>query len=248
MNWILIRGLARQQGHWHEFPSLLQNSLGGEVHFLDLPGVGSMSHETAPGKIRNYSESLHKRFQEIKEADPKKEWTLIAVSLGGMIGLDWIERYPDDFKHLITINTSAGDLNPPTERLQLCAIRTILKLFFSNNVSLRERTILELTTNTFDVTEEIIQKWVDINDESPLKRKTFLAQIIAASKFKVPSDLPFKPLILASEADRLTNYLCSKKLSLFFNAPAYFHHTAGHDLMLDDGPWIIDKIKLHLGM
>ena len=38
-NWLLLRGLAREQRHWEDFPAILERTLPGtRVHRLDLPG------------------------------------------------------------------------------------------------------------------------------------------------------------------------------------------------------------------
>lgn len=242
MNWILIRGLARERRHWHQFPELLQNRLGGEVICLDLPGVGARKDETAPLSISAYANDLHEQFQKIKNAT-SSNWGLIAVSLGGMVGLDWVARFENDFKYLVTINTSAGNLSLPTQRLSFEAIQTIGKLFCSRSVAKRERAILELTTNMIDINQDMVDRWVSFDRENPLKRQTFVRQLIAAATFKVPPQISIKPLILLGEKDRLTNPICSKLLATHLSCSYVAHQSAGHDLALDDPKWIVDQIE-----
>ena len=50
-------------------------------------------------------------------------------------------------------------------------------------------------------------------------------------------------LVLASKADRFTNYKCSERLAEKYNATLRLHEKAGHDLPLDDPQWIIDRVK-----
>lgn len=242
MNWILIRGLARERRHWHHFPDLLQSRMGAEVICLDLPGVGARKDEIAPLMISSYANDLHEQFKKIKAAS-SSDWGLIAVSLGGMIGLDWVARFESDFKHLVTINTSAGNLSLPTQRLSFEAIQTIGKLFCCSSVSKRERSILELTTNMIDINQDLVDLWVGFDRENPLKRQTFVRQLIAAATFKVPHNLKIKPLILLGQKDRLTNPICSKLLATHLKCSYIAHENAGHDLALDDPKWIVDQIE-----
>ncbi len=242
MNWILIRGLARSKPHWDHFPNLLKEEMGGEVICLDLPGVGAWQEIESPTLISTYADLLHEKFQKLKDKNSEAKWGLVAISLGGMIAIEWVSRYPADFEALVTMNTSAGNLCSPTERLSLEAITTIARLFLASDVARRERAILKLTTNLKDINEELVNRWVKIDQENPLKRSTFVRQLLAASRFKVPSKLPLEPLILVGEKDRLTRSTCSYKLAKHFNCQAIAHPEAGHDLPLDDPQWPVEQI------
>lgn len=246
MKWLLIRGLARTRPHWDRFPELLKERVpDNQVFTLDLPGVGEFQNVKSPLKISDYADWLHLKFQNLQAQHGQDNWGLIAISLGGMIGLQWIAKYPNDFQALVTMNTSAGNLCTPTERLSPAAIATIGKLFLSTDVGRRERAILELTTNQKEITDELVKKWVEIDQASPLKRSTFVRQLIAAGRFSVPRSLPFSPLILVSEKDRLTSAECSKKLAKHLGQEFISHHEAGHDLPLDDPQWVVDQIVRH---
>lgn len=244
MKWLLIRGLARTRPHWDQFPGLLEKAHPqNQVYCLDLPGVGEFEAVSAPLKISEYADWLHLKFQQIK--GESNDWGLIAISLGGMIGLQWVASYPSDFKALVTMNTSAGNLCGPTERLSPAAIATIGKLFLSRDVARRERAILELTTNQKEISDELVARWVQIDQAHPLKRETFVRQLIAAGRFRAPKRLPIKPLILVSETDRLTSANCSKKLAKQLGCEYISHPQAGHDLPLDDPQWAVDQIIRH---
>lgn len=243
-NWVFIRGLARQKPHWNGFPDLVKARFGGMVHCLDLPGIGGKAHLTSPLRIREYSQNLHEEFLSLKARDGNDgTWTLVAVSLGGMIGLDWTARFPSDFQNLITINTSAGNLSPLTKRLRPEALGMILRLFWNHDVRTRERAILQLTTNLIEITEERVDRWVSYDRERPLTRSMFLRQILAAASFRMPPSLPVRPLILASEKDRLAHPQCSRDLATFLKAQIAVHPEAGHDLALDDPEWTLRRIE-----
>lgn len=240
LNWILIRGLSREKRHWARFPELLQlaypNSL---IKVIELPGVGSKNKESSPTTIEGFVEKLRKEFISFKG---DQDWGIISVSLGGMIALSWVHKHPNDFKRIITINSSAGDLSKIHERLSPEAIQKILKLFFKNDLKERERVILQLTNNITPITDELVERWASYGEEYPLKREVFLKQLFAASRFKVPAKIKIPYLILVGAKDRLTNPICSKYLGKHFGITPQEHPEAGHDLPLEDPEWIIEKI------
>ena len=185
---------------------------------------------------------MRPEFLYQKEQHPGK-WGIIAVSLGGMVGLGWQQYFPQDFDCLITINSSAGKPQSPWERLSSEAIQQIGKLFFRNDLYEREKVILELTTNLTEINDELISKWVSFSEEKPLTREVFLKQIFAASRFKVPKQINLPYQIILAEGDRLTKPACSKKLADHFKLPYFSHGSAGHDLPLDDPDWLVDSIS-----
>lgn len=53
---------------------------------------------------------------------------VVAVSMGGMIAMDWCDRFPEDFSKVVLINSSAGNLTPFYKRLKTTALKSILPL------------------------------------------------------------------------------------------------------------------------
>jgi pimeloyl-ACP methyl ester carboxylesterase len=54
-------------------------------------------------------------------------------------------------------------------------------------------------------------------------------------------------LVLGSEQDRLVSVLCSKALAQQGAYELRLHPDAGHDLPLDDGPWVARQVQSWLG-
>lgn len=241
-NWILVRGLSRQTKHWGVFPEKLAQETGNNVITLELPGVGIKNDIPAKTSIRENVEHLRLELEELKEQHPG-EWGIIAVSLGGMIAMEWCSVYPEDFKHMIVLNSSAGNLSSPFKRLQPEAIKTIAGLFFKSDLEYRERKVLELTTNIADINDDLVKRWADINRERPITRESFLRQLFAAAKFRVPSNVGPKALVVISKADKLCNPSCPMKLADHLKASSTFHDTAGHDIALDAPDWLAKEIK-----
>jgi pimeloyl-ACP methyl ester carboxylesterase len=241
-NILLIRGLTREKRHWLNFPEILEQKLdGGKVCMIDLPGVGSNHSEKAPMTIAATMEFVRKQWLNQKDNYPDLPWRIVAVSLGGMIGLNWCSKY-DDFEHITTINTSAGNLSHPLRRLHPEAIKGILRFFVKNDVYQREKFILDQTTNLKEITDDMIHQWQKWDEEYPVSRVVFLNQIFAASTFKVPKKLLCPLTVLYAQNDRLTLCECSQKIAQHFSAPSFSHESAGHDLMLDDPHWVSEQV------
>ena len=51
-NWLLLRGLARESGHWGDFFSKLQRECPhATINTLDLPGTGRFNNLPSPNTI-----------------------------------------------------------------------------------------------------------------------------------------------------------------------------------------------------
>lgn len=242
LNWVLIRGLSRETRHWGQFLEKLKEYYPqSKITVMELPGVGTKYQEKSETSIEGFARALRPDFLKLKKENPG-EYGIIAVSMGGMIAMNWVDLYPNDFKAIVIVNSSAGNLSGLFERLSPKAIGKILQLFFSNNLIQREKVILELTTGMKKITPELVQKWASFGEQYPLKRSVFLKQIYAASRFIVPKKMPIPLLILAGEQDQLCLPTCSKILGKHFACPLVLHPSAGHDLPLDDPDWMAKKI------
>jgi len=245
-NWLLIRGLARERRHWGKFPVDLEAALdSSKVFTLELPGVGKKSEVDAYSTIGEYADHLRSEWLHLKSEHPGP-WGIIAISMGGMISMNWCSRYPHDMAALVLLNSSAGNLSPPHHRFSPKAMGMVLKLFFKENYLEREESILKLTTHKTHPSSELIKEYASYSQEHPIKRKNFIKQIYAASKFIVPEELKLNLLILAGKYDSLASYECSKTLSRHFSVNYFINEEAGHDLPLDDPSWVIERIKSFL--
>jgi len=50
-------------------------------------------------------------------------------------------------------------------------------------------------------------------------------------------------LVLASAHDALVDPYCSRRLAQAWALPIAEHPTAGHDLPLDDGAWVVRQVE-----
>lgn len=249
MNWLFLRGLGRQQRHWGSFPETFIGSLAGDkVFFLDLPGSGTELRRRSPQSVRAICDDVHERFLSLKKREGG-DWSLLALSLGGMVALDWAGRYPEEIKNVVLINSSAANLSLPWERLNWKLIPTLLKASTQKDPVLREKAILMLTSNRArDELDRTAVQWASFADNPTLSRKNALKQLAAAVAFKAPAKekIHSKVLVLSSMRDRFTSSKCSYALARYYGFHQAVHPTAGHDLSLDDPEWVSEQVRVFL--
>lgn len=243
MNWLLLRGLSREKRHWGVFPETLRETVpGAQVFCLDLPGTGDQVEHSSPATIEGLVEDVRGRWLELRVKNPG-EWNLIGISLGGMIGMRWAEKHPEDFSRLVLINSSAANLSHPLQRLRPPAIAGALSALFNRDRVTRELLILQMTTRLQgERLPEIAARWSDFAREAPVAPGVPLRQITAALLFVAPKALRIPVLMVRSLGDRFTSPACSAALAQRFGAELVTHPTAGHDLPLDDPSWLASRI------
>lgn len=241
MNYLLLRGLGRQSGHWGEFKTQLQNEkFCDKVLALDLPGFGLKNTEDSPVNLRSITDNVRLDYlKNIKSSDGP--WTILGFSLGGMVALDWVHRFPYDFKKIILINSSTANLCPPWKRLKLEAYTHFLKIIKSTNPKQREKEILKMICNHDP--GAFVDEWVRLAKKHPYKESNVIKQLVSAISFRSADQIEIPGLVLTSKNDRMVHYECSKKIANHYNWPLKIHKTAGHDLTNDDPAWTITEIR-----
>lgn len=242
--WIFLRGLTRERRHWGDFVAQFQQGVtGSRVVALDLQGNGQLYQEASPLCVH---EMVTHCRQQLIHLDIKPPYSLLAMSLGAMVAVDWSSRYPEEITTNVLINTSMRPFSPFYQRLRPANYGALLKLAFSDATSEAwERTVLRLTSNL--ASDGILPHWTSMRKERPVSRANALRQLIAAAGFRAPETRPPTPtLILASEKDHLVSIECSKALAKHWHCALRVHTSAGHDLTLDDGPWVATQVRAWL--
>ena len=242
-NWILLRGLARESAHWGAFVPLLQSTFPeAQITLLDLPGTGCFHQETSPGTIKAITNRV--RHHAFDNGFIQQPVTVLALSLGAMVGWEWMRSYPEDICGAALMNTSFADLSPFYQRLRWQSYRDFVALTMTHDVHNRELRILQLVSNRRDQNEQITQAWEKIQNERPISLKNSFRQIIAAATYR-PGDIkPKQPvLLLNGQGDRLVAPACSEAINKKWNLELRRHPWAGHDLTLDDGAWVALQLK-----
>ncbi len=236
---VLIRGLAREAGHWHEFDrGLLEQFPGAVVERHDLPGNGARWREPSPLDTGAMAADLR---AQIHAADPRPP-VLVAISLGAMVCIDWLRRWPaDPLAGVVAINTSVGGLCRPWERLQPRALAHTLRTLAVRDPVARELAILELTTSEHRDNLELAERHAALHRARPIRRINVVRQMIAAASLRIDSGgrvaTRVPVLVLESARDRMVDPRCSERLARALRATLAVHPSAGHDLTLDDPRW-----------
>ena len=243
-NWFLLRGLARYSDHWAPFEQELIRAIPeSSIYYLNTLGNGPKHQLTSPTTIQKYTHDLRDDYKKIQIQDNGKK-ILVAISLGGMIALDWASRF-QDFEHVVIINTSVANIGNPLDRFSPTAFATLFKILRKpKDLFNQEKEILKLVTNK-EVTDELVQWHVQLQKKYPTNLRNFARQMIAASTFKCPSKVSVPITFIVSDKDRLVSKKFSYQLAQKFNAPIYSHPEAGHDLGVDDPKWLAQTLRAH---
>lgn len=239
MNVLMLRGLVREQRHWGDFPRALEAAWpGARTHLLDLPGAGTEHQRVSPWTIAEITRDVRERFLPIA-ARATGPWCLVAISLGGMLALDWCARFPEDFARVAVINTSAGNLSKPWQRFSWRNYPAIVKNAAVSDLVLRERFIIDLTINRRDLDREsLARQWADFARERPVSRRTLVRQLLAGTRSVVAGPVPRPLLVVASRGDRLVAPACSEQIARHTGGRLVMHDSGGHDLPFDDPEWL----------
>ena len=83
----------------HIFDKYFEEHLPGAsaVHTLNLPGAGDRNNELSPLSVGEITDLVRDEFKLLCEREGGS-WSVMGVSLGGMVTLDWCHRFPDDFQ------------------------------------------------------------------------------------------------------------------------------------------------------
>lgn len=242
MHWILLRGLAREQAHWGTFPQRLRQAFPEDhFHCVDLPGTGVRYREKSPLSMA----SIRARVQAATSHIPKP-YGVIALSMGGMVALDWAQEVPTgEIQALVLINTSSG-FSPPWHRMRPTTWPRVVRLLARRELFHREADILRLSSAR-PVALETVKHWYRIQRQRPVSLPNALRQMKAAMSYKPRQHRPLPDaLLLASRGDRIVHWKCSQILEQRWQWTLKLHPDAGHDLPLDDPEWIISQVQAWL--
>ena len=244
--WVLLRGLTRERRHWGEFPTLFGERVGAaRVIALDLPGNGARHQLPSPAHVDAMAAACRADLQRRSVAPP---YHLLAMSLGAMVACAWGFAHPAELAGAVLINTSLRPFSPFTQRLRPRNYARLARLLLTHPSAREwEQAVLQLTSNAVERSpseaDALIDTWAAYRRESPVSTANALRQLIAATRFRAPAAPPATPLLVcASARDALVDPRCSMRLAAGWRCPIATHPWAGHDLPLDDGPWVAAQV------
>lgn len=249
--WIFLRGLTRESRHWGGLVTQFQATVpASKVIALDLPGNGLLNQQTSPMRVPDMVAHCRAQLNAMGVPPP---YRLLAMSLGAMVAVAWSNQHPQEVLAQVLINTSLRPFSAFYERLRPANYGALLKLAFPTfpgaSPDAQERTILRLTSNHagtqgIEGTEAVLPHWLALRQSNPVSRINAIRQLVAAARFCAPQIRPAAAtLILASAEDRLVSVACSQALATHWQCGLRIHPSAGHDLPLDDGPWVTAEVR-----
>jgi pimeloyl-ACP methyl ester carboxylesterase len=238
--WVLLRGLMRESRHWGKFILKLQAQYPNDrIITIDWPGNGVLHQEKS---LSHISEMVTHIRQTLAEQQIKGPFYVLAISLGAMAAIAWANSFPNEIHACVLINTSLRPINPFYHRLRLQSLPALIRLLFSG-VAGKEKIILELTSRRQP--QAALEQWIHFQKQFPISSHNILRQLAAAIRYRAHK--PDVPLLLLSGAkDQLVSPACSQTLASKWQVPCWVHTQAGHDLPLDDGDWVLEKLAQYL--
>jgi pimeloyl-ACP methyl ester carboxylesterase len=241
--WIFLRGLTRESRHWGDFPDRFRDSVSdANVICVDLPGNGSLHTMRSPRSVHAMSAYCR---SELARRGLKPPYKLLAMSLGAMVATDWAASHPDEITACVLINTSMRPFSAFHQRLKPANYVALLKLILvGGSANEWEETILHITSRRVAENANVVKEWAAWRQEFPVSRSNAIRQLIAAARYRAPVAKPVaRALVLTSRRDALVDTRCSQALAAAWNCSIAEHPSAGHDIPLDDGAWVIEQIQ-----
>ncbi|KQW96769.1 hydrolase [Massilia sp. Root418] len=245
MSWVFLRGLMRESRHWGAFPDQFRAVLPeADIVTPDLPGNGINFRQRSPLSVQGMVEACRADLRARGRHGP---YDLLALSLGAMVAVQWQASYPQEVARCVLLNTSMRPFSRFYQRLRWQNYPAILRQLVLGGARRQEQLALRLTSVTHggDTRDsELLKRWVDYHNEFPVSRMNAVRQLAAAARFRAPARQPDGAplLVLAGARDGLVDPLCSQRLAQAWDADFRLHPEAGHDLPLDDGPWVAQQV------
>lgn len=242
-NWILLRGLTRESGHWGNFITKLKAAFPeANICPIDLPGTGVYYKQLSPDNIPAITGQVRAIAQE--NGWLNESINVLGISLGGMVALDWLMTHPKEIHTGVFVNISLGGLSPFYQRLRWQSLPAIIRVILKTKIYDRELGIIQLISNRKEGYTSLAKLWYRIQCERPVKLKNAYAQIVAAARYRVPAKPPSVPvLLLNSASDRLVAPECSEAIAKLWGVSFARQQWAGHDLTSDDPDWVIAQYQ-----
>ena len=240
--WVLLRGLTRERRHWGTFPQTFSAAMpGARVIALDLPGNGALHREPSPWRVEAMAGHCRRQLQGLGVPPP---YRVLAMSLGAMVATCWAASHPEEVSAAVLINTSLRPFSPFHHRLRPRNYARLLRLMLTHPVDDDwEQAVLHLTSGAPQRHAGVVEAWATYRRECPVTRSNALRQLWAAARWSAPIKRPAVPLLLlTSAADGLVDTRCSSRLAQRWPCDIATHPWAGHDLPLDDAPWVAAQV------
>jgi pimeloyl-ACP methyl ester carboxylesterase len=243
--WVLLRGLARESGHWSGFVDCFGQAMpDARVVTIDLPGNGTLHERASPLTIAAMADHCQETLESI--GGPSSVY-VFAMSLGAMVAVEWARRRPDVVRGCVLVNTSLKPPCPFWERLRPANYARLLRLTWMRDAHAVEAQVLQMTSRRVAraarEADTVVRQWARLRSTRPVRVANVLRQLFAAARYRAPPAAPpGRLLLLASEGDELVDPRCSHRLAARWHCELIAHPDAGHDLPLDAPRWTASTV------
>ena len=229
--WVLLRGLMRDQRHWHGFDQRLRQK-GLKVLTPDLPGNGLLTHITSPLKIADYAVVVWQQIDEqCNEAEP---FYLLGLSMGGMLAMEMARQRPWQIKQVFILNSSAANLSPWHRRFNpINVVKAIFLRKKGKDLNAIESTIVRLTSFRHRNDRHLIAHWSQLRRASSPSLSNTWRQLWAAFIYQCPTTLIVPVCVLCGDRDALVSIESSRSLAKHFQTALIVLAYCGHDAAID---------------
>ncbi|RVT87632.1 alpha/beta fold hydrolase [Inhella crocodyli] len=219
--WVLIGPMARGAAHWGLSPQALLTELrrvqpSARLFTMDVPGTGHCREQAIPGQVDALAAQLRQRLQAAGAWHPGQRLGLIGHSLGGLMAIEWARRAPDEIGALVLLSPAVRPFTP----------------------------ILRGTP--WRLWSRALRQWWGGEASPEVGRapwRSAMALGMARWRYATSRRRPAAPvLLLAGERDAWRDWRVAQRISRAWGAALRLHPKAGHDLLLDDAPWVARSI------
>jgi pimeloyl-ACP methyl ester carboxylesterase len=246
---VLLRGLNRDKRYWLEFTAEFTQC---EALWIDLPGMAVGDERKTPFSVARMVEEVRQELQSQGHSGP---YHLLGFSLGGMVVLEWLRRYPAEVLSLSAMNTSSRSLIPnPPARVNIFNWTHITLALLWHRLRTLSRTLpMPLLVDKLTVVkdaerrEHLIQTWTRLEAEHSAGNRDVLAQLVAAMMWRVrlPAESASKVQILQGSKDRFVPPRASQRLHKRLPGSTLHSLPGGHELTESHGAEVAAALIAH---
>ncbi len=210
---------------------------------MDLPGSGIFYKDKASSDMNELMEQTRSHYkQKIQAANNQK--IVIATSLAGMMMMEWVAKYENDFDGLVLSSSGVKKVCKANERIQLSSYPKTIGIGLSLSLEKKERRILSINSNDEENFDRNLKDWIEVQRKRPMTTANILKQTIAGLTYQPSLIKPNLPILsLGSYGDKLTSAECIKDVAEFFNTDLALHQTSGHGIPIDAPVWMVNNIE-----
>ncbi len=219
--WVLIGPPAKGCAQWGRAPQILLTELRrvqpeARLFTMDLPGAGVQRNQVCPAHVEALAPLLRQRLQESGHWAAGRPLGLIGHSLGALVATEWARRAPQEVGALVLLSP---------------AMRPFTRIVRATPLALWTRAMGQVLGR--DATPEAGRAALPAAVAQGLARWRY-----AASKRRPIAQV----LLLVGERDTWRDWRVAQRISRAWGAALRLHPRAGHDLLVDDAPWVARSV------